>query len=215
MAKIIRFGNDSHQHTQQALPWYVTEQLDEEERAAMDAHLANCAACRRDLEVERELAAQFVSLPLNADVGWAAVRQRMDGQGKAGGLQKLGSALKDMLSRPTRLGWVMASQVLILVAAAGVAYIAMPRPSAAEYHALSAPPSYGSGNVIAMFRPDVPEQRLRSTLTAHDARIVDGPTPSGAYILRVPAGERAKILADLQQSKDLVLAQPIDAEPGP
>jgi hypothetical protein len=64
-----------------------------------------------------------------------------------------------------------------------------------------------------MFRPDVSEQQLRSMLLTHDARIVDGPTVAGAYILRVPDNERAKTLAEFQQSKDLVLAQPIDPEP--
>lgn len=213
MAKILRFGNDSHRHTQEALPWYVTDTLDDQERAAVDAHLASCAACRRDLEAERELAEQFVGLPLNADAGWAAVRSRMQGQGRPSGLHKLGLALTGWLARPARLGWIVASQALVLVAAT-VVYTALPQQPAAEYHALSAQPVSNAGNVIVMFRPDISEQRLRSTLAGHKASIVDGPTAAGAYVLRVPTGERARILADLQQSKDLVLAQPIDAEPG-
>jgi hypothetical protein len=42
---------------------------------------------------------------------------------------------------------------------------------------------------------------------------VDGPTASGAYILMVPDDRRAEALAQLQKSKAIALAQPIDAEP--
>jgi anti-sigma factor RsiW len=217
MAKILHFGNDSHRRAQEALPWYVTDRLDDNERAAVEAHLAGCAACRRDLEAERELAEQFVALPLNADAGWTAMRGRMEGgvqrRGRSTGFHKLGLAFSGWLARPARLGWIVASQALVLVAATA-AYLALPQQPSAEYHALSAQPVSKPGNVIVMFRPDISEQRLRSTLAAHKASIVDGPTAAGAYVLLVPVGERARILADLQQSKDLLLAQPIDAEPG-
>jgi anti-sigma factor RsiW len=212
MGKIIGFGSDRHRRTQEALPWYVTDRLEAAERAEIDEHLNTCAACRRDLEEERELAGHIVALPISADAGWEAVRRRMRGRGKARVPQRPLAALKDLLVRPTRMGWVLAGQALVIVAA-GTAFMALPRHSTAEYHALSAPPASRSGNVIAMFRPEVSERQLRSMLLAHDASIVDGPTASGAYILKVPDNERAKTLAEFQQSQDLVLAQPIDSEP--
>jgi hypothetical protein len=211
MGKIIGFGNDQHRDAQEALPWYVTEQLDAVERAKIDEHLITCAACRRDLETERELAAQIVTLPINADAGWEAVQRQMHGRSKSDSRRLLLPALKDLLFQPTRVGWVIAAQVLVMIVA-GSAYMTLPRHSAAEYHALSTPPAPRTGNVIAMFRPEVSEQQLRSMLLAHDASIVDGPTASGAYILKVPDDERTKTLAEFQQSKDLMLAQPIDAE---
>jgi hypothetical protein len=212
MGKIIGFGSDRHRQTQEALPWYVTDQLETAERAKIDEHLTTCAACRRDLEAERELAAHIIALPITADAGWESVRRQMHGQAK-GARRRLSSlTFKDLLLRPARAAWVVAGQVLVLVAA-GTAYVALPRHSTAEYHALSAPPATRAGNVIAMFRPQVSEQQLRSMLLSHHASIVDGPTASGAYILKVPDDERAKTLAELQQSKQLLLAQPIDSEP--
>jgi hypothetical protein len=211
MAKIIRFRGDRHRQTQVSLPWYVMNQLDDGERAEVEAHLADCAACRRELEVERELAAQVVSLPLNADAGWAAVSRRMHAQTHPSFIQRTAHALKRLFSRSNQLRWFVAVQLMVLVVV-GSAYVLTTRP-AAEYHALSDQPAYGAGNVIAIFRPDVSEQQFRATLIASGARLVDGPTASGAYVLRVPDGERAAILSRLQQNKDVVLAQPIDAEP--
>ncbi len=111
MAKIIRFGGDRHEETQEALPWYVTERLDAQERAEMEAHLDECAACRRDLEIERMLAAQVADLPFDADAGWMAMRRRLreEPRGFWAGLQRL-------FARPARLGWLVAGQALALVA---------------------------------------------------------------------------------------------------
>ena len=44
--------------------------------------------------------------------------------------------------------------------------------------------------MIVIFRPDVTEAELRGTLSGHDARIVDGPSASGAFALRVPDDRR-------------------------
>lgn len=212
MGKIIGFGSDRHRQVQEALPWYVTDQLDPAERSEVDAHLATCTACQRELASERELAAHVVALPINADAGWEAVRRQVRGRnsGKAPWFSL--SALKEPVFRPSHMGWVVASQVAVLVVAGSV-YMALPQQAAPEYHVLSAAPAPRAGNVIAMFRPDLSEEQLRAMLLTHNASIVDGPTASGAYILRVPDNARAKTLAEFQQSKDLVLAQPIDPEP--
>jgi anti-sigma factor RsiW len=154
MGKIIGFGSDRHRQVQEALPWYVTDQLAPAERAEVDEHLLTCAACRRDLAAERELAAHIVSLPINADAGWEAVRRRMQGRTRDKSPWHALSALKQMWLRPTHMGWVVASQVVVIMAA-GAVYMALPRQPTAEYHALSAAPTPRAGNVIAMFRPDV------------------------------------------------------------
>jgi anti-sigma factor RsiW len=210
MAKIIHFGADRHRQAQESLPWYVMGRLDEDERAQFEAHLADCAACRRDLETERELASDIVSLPLNADVAWAAVRPRLKAQGRMGALQKIGDTIERIAGRPSRVGWLVAAQVLVVVLAAG-AFTILPQRTRPEYHALSQQPAYAAGNLIAIFRPDISEAEFRDTLVASHARVVQGPTASGAWILSVPDGERPRILAGLQGNRNVVLAQQIDA----
>jgi len=45
MARIIPFKTDPHQETQTLLPWYVTGRLEDEDLAAVEAHLRDCPAC--------------------------------------------------------------------------------------------------------------------------------------------------------------------------
>ena len=69
--------------------------------------------------------------------------------------------------------------------------------------------------MIVTFRPDTSEQDLRNTLNESHARLVDGPTAADAYVLHVPAAERAAALVKLRQRANIVLAEPIDAAGAP
>ena len=85
----------------------------------------------------------------------------------------------------------------------------------AAYHALGAAPAPALGNVVVIFRPDTSERELRQTLVANHARLVDGPTAADAYVLHVPAAERAGALTRLRGRADIVLAEPIDSGAAP
>ena len=106
------------------------------------------------------------------------------------------------------MGWALAAaQGLALVAIGASLLTATPK---AAYHALGAAPSSASGNMLVMFDPDTSEGRFRDVLEANHARLVDGPTSSGAYVLHVPADERAAILTRMRERPDVALAEPID-----
>jgi hypothetical protein len=79
-----------------------------------------------------------------------------------------------------------------------------------SYRALSSTPPPQSANVIVMFRAETTEAELRSLLDANGARLVDGPTATDAYLLRVAPTSRAAALARLQADRHVVMAQPID-----
>jgi hypothetical protein len=85
-----------------------------------------------------------------------------------------------------------------------------PTPPTATYHALGAPPAAAAGNVLVMFRPDTPEASMRHVLQVADARLIDGPTTAGAYVLHVPLSERGQMLARLRARGEVTLAQPLD-----
>jgi len=211
MAKIIPLRSDPHRDTQADLPWYVTGQLDESERARVDEHLATCASCREDLESERLLANDIAKLPLNADAGWAELRRRMNSTPRQRRLQGQPIRTSRTLPRAGRIGWLIAAQAVVLAA---FAYTLAPGPSTETYHTLSSSETGEAANVIVIFRPDVTEAQLRATLTENRAQIVDGPTASGTFALRVPAEERGAIVASLQKDETIALAQPIDGGSG-
>jgi hypothetical protein len=51
---------------------------------------------------------------------------------------------------------------------------------------------------------------MRVILSSNSARLVDGPTVTGAYLLTVPAKRRAQVLARLQLENAISMAVPID-----
>jgi len=61
-----------------------------------------------------------------------------------------------------------------------------------------------------MFRPDTRDSDLRAALTKAGARVVDGPTASGAYVVRIAPANRAQALDGLRAMPQIVLAEPID-----
>ncbi len=213
MGHIIHMRGFPHRDTQELLPWYVTGHLDPKDLAAVEVHLANCAECREELEVERRLASAVTILPLDAEAGWSELRRRvMLAPPRQGIFQQAGSALRRALAWPGRFGWLLAGQVAL---ALSVVVMILPRSNPAPYRTLGAAAMQPSGNVIVIFRPDTSEADLRRTLYASRARLVDGPTAAGAYLLQVPAAERISIIAALQTQPNVVLAQPVDAEARP
>ena len=218
---IIPLRGDPHQRIQSLLPWFVTERLDTAERIEVEAHLSTCPECRAEERLERRLAAEVAAMPMDVEQSWARLRARLERPPvmPAARLGRLAAAWRDLgrslRGGPPWMGWAMAAQALVMVLLLGVVW---PRqgPAGARadhapaYHALSAAPSPRPGNVVVMFRPDTSERDLRSALVADQARLVDGPTAAGAYVLSVPAARRGAVLAALRQRPGVAMAEPID-----
>jgi len=213
MGNIIRLPRDRHHECQLLLPWYVTDRLDAEDRARVEAHLRACERCRADLRLEQQLEAEFPGLPIDAEHGWAQMRRRIEEASERetvrGRLAALGRAAGALprASAPW-LGWAAAAGMAVFSFAGALA----PRPQpAAPYHALSSPAPRASGDIVVVFRPDAREQTMAEAIRASGARLADGPTAAGAYVLRVPAAERDRALLTLRARDAVALAEPIDA----
>jgi len=200
MARIIPFQRDRHREIQMLLPWYGRGLLPEDERAEVAAHLAGCAGCAAELAAEQTLAAELAGLPTGADDGW--------------------SRLSDRLAPPRRRApaslriapvWAAAA-ALIVAALLGLAGVVGVRGlEAPRYQTLSAPAPREAAAMVVVFRPDATEADLRRVLTQAGARLVDGPTASGAYVLKTPRPHVAQALASLRRQPQVVVAQPLDA----
>jgi len=206
MTNIIRLHGDPHQQIEALLPWYVSATLDAEETALVECHLAECAACRAELESERALAAEIANLPPETDQSWSALRARIEVPSPARGLGGAG-----WLRRPAAAGWAMAASLAMVGA---VLWLAA-NPAKPAYHTLSAPAAPAPGNVVVIFKPTTSEQEMRTVLGRSHARLVDGPTASDAYVLHVASAERAAALSQLRADAHVVLAEPIDGDTRP
>jgi hypothetical protein len=208
MAEIIRLRGSPHEQAQQLLPWYVNGTLEADEAALVEAHLAECAECRADLAAEQALSREVAALPLDVEHAWSALSDRIDA---AGPPRRLAEPVP-FLRRKVAIGWALGGP---LAAAAAVAFAVAivpgaPSPVGETYRALGSAPTAAPGNALVMFRPDARDSDLRAALTKAGARIVDGPTASGAYVVRIAPAIRAQALGGLRATPQIVLAEPID-----
>jgi hypothetical protein len=211
MGNVIHFSGDIHQQVQSLLPWYVNDTLDEDEGAAVEAHLAECAECRRDLLTEKALGSEVSLASMDVDQGWATMRDRIAGHAPAAPLPANVVPLrrKSLFRRPIPMGWALGAQAAALALVVGGMRLGQPAPDPV-YHALGSAPLPAAGNMIVIFRPDATEQALRDALVGNHASLVGGPTDSNAYILHVDDAKRPTALAALRANRQIVLAEPID-----
>ena len=208
MAEIIRLRGSPHEQAQQLLPWYVNGTLDAGETAMVEAHLADCADCRADLAAERVLARDVAALPIDVEHAWSALSDRIDAEGPP---RRLAEPVP-FLRRKVAMGWALGGP---LAAAAAVAFAVAvvpgaPSPAGETYRALGSAPTAQPGNALVMFKPDARDSDLRAALIKAGARVVDGPTATGAYIVRIAPEGRGQAIDDLRATPQVELAEPID-----
>lgn len=194
--------HDAHAQAQLLLPWRVNGTLEAGEAALFDAHLETCAECRADFEANLALREKYATLPLEPQ---SAVRQPI----RARQASKIASASRfGFLGRASR-SWAVPAAVA--AAAAVVVFLALPSDGQKDdYHLLASDAGARHGNAIVLFAPDTAERDLRAALNRAGAKLVDGPTASGAYVVELSASQRAAALEHLRASRHVVLAEPID-----
>jgi hypothetical protein len=219
VAHIIPFDDARHREAQLNLPWYVMGELGAPERARLEAHLAVCPECQADLQFEYRLRTEYQRAPLGVPQEGV---QPAPGADAPDALPKLSWRAvrrwifaRDAASRLTSRFWLSAAVAVQSVLIVGLVALAATRVAEPSFRALGASPSAGqtTANIVVIFQPGATAEDLRLTLTASNARIVDGPSAAGAYFLRVQDGERDAALATLRNSAAVASAQPIDQEP--
>ena len=203
MGTIIPLRDDAHDEAQKLLSWYANGTLTESETARVGAHLETCEECRADLVAEHAIGGRVTGLSLDVDHGWAAMQRRM--------AATPASRPSPWYARRVPLGWALGIQAVAaaLIVAVLVPGRTLPAPSPL-YRALGTAPVAATGNLVVMFSANTSEAELRTAFDGISARIVDGPTVTGAYVLRVPDQARDKALAQLRGDSHVALAEPVD-----
>ena len=204
----------AHDEAEELLPWYATGQLDEADRARVDAHLSSCAYCRQQLAVERRLIDEFQAMSPEVESGWGRLKARIESPARAAPVaiarplparSGILAGLWATLSRPAVATLAVAQLAFVVVA--GSVLLSLSRPS---YRALGSAPPPASANLIVMFRADATVEDVRSSLHLAGASIVDGPTSADAYLLHVAPQQRQAALKRLQSDANVQMAEPID-----
>jgi hypothetical protein len=207
-----------HHESEELLPWYATGQLEGDELALVEQHLSGCAICRRQLAFERRMVDEFAAMVPQIDSGWARLKQRLEAPAptepnvvvvpRERWTDKVATdaaALWQTVTRPAIAA--LAAAQLAFVGIAGTLLYSLSQPA---YQTLGSTPPPQSANVIAMFSPDTSETQISHLLRSNGAALVGGPTPTDAYLLRVPAASRQSVLTRLRADRHVLLAQPID-----
>lgn len=91
----VKLDDPEHEAAQALLPWYAADRLDAADSAAVRRHLADCAACRAELDFERRVQAA-AALPggrVGVDQRGAAGPATATGPNFAGGLAAAGPTI--------------------------------------------------------------------------------------------------------------------------
>ncbi len=216
---MFRLDSESgHRACHKLLPWYVNGTLEPAERAAVERHLDDCDACRRDVSSLEELRGCVRAAPESADAAAAArgLRQVLDRIDAGAGSRGAGGRTWQDVRLAVR--WALAGQAAAILALLTlVLWPAAPETAPglpASYRTLSDPPAAsGQGEdagatLRVVFGDGVTEAELRRLLRSVGGDIVAGPSAVGVYTLRLPApGDEA--LERLRADPRVRLAEPV------
>ena len=220
--RVVQLGTDLHQKVQALLPWYVGATLDEEERAHVEAHIAECPRCQAELAWERDVQAAYAQSSTpgaspDVDQGFALLRERIAADASPRKDDGLLARLKaQWRATPAWTRWTVAGQC-VAVAALGSMLLIAPAPDPA-FRALGEPASASGaagGNLIVRFRPEATEQEMRRVLRENEARLVYGPTATDAYLLAVPAGLESEAVKRLRNERAVLLVESLNGRAAP
>ena len=213
--QILKLEPDPHAVVQRLLPWYLTGRLETAEHDVVEAHLAQCPECRAELETERQwqLLQPGHGAQVDIEDGWARMRARLGGDAMPAPAvtRRRGWLPPGWRSgmRPPARAWAAPAMLSVALLAA-LGYTLRPQPLAAEYHTLAAPAEAGATAVVR-FRPDATEAQIRQGLKDSGARLVDGPTVSDAYVVRLPREHYAAALDKLRKAPGVALVEALES----
>ena len=181
------------------LPWYLNGTLREEERRQVDQHLSSCEACRAELDELAQLKVQLHEVYAAQSEPSTQIQQAVLTQVKLEASTKQAKSVTD----PQWLNglddwfrslfvprWAPALAVTLLVAQLGLLLWSMARLTPSDQvmtRGLGSP----TVRLRVVFQETTSERQIRSLIQGMHGRIVDGPTQDGAYIMELPAGDRA------------------------
>lgn len=204
--RVIKFEGSVHAEADRLLPWYVNGTLADDERLQVEQHLVECAQCQREAAWLRTVQEEFAS----GDADSEASSKTQHLHRRMGTRSRTWPSPSAWRRRGKQLAWLAAVQAAVIFAL-GVTLFQQQHDS---YHTLSAPNDKGS-LLVVVFDARITEAQLRQLVRTNDARIVGGPTASGAYIVRVPDTREAAARKMLLGSGQVTLVEDLGSGANP
>jgi anti-sigma-K factor RskA len=209
--RILKFEGSVHAQADRILPWLVNGTLDDDERAQVEQHVNECAQCQREVAWLRTLHAQYRNDSTEAgDLSRATRRLRHRVEAENARTVMPTPLPSTWRRRGRRLALLAALQAVVIIGM-GMALLQERHPT---YHTLSAPTGKGS-LLVVVFDPHISEAQMRQLIRAGDARIVGGPTDSGAYLLSVPDERASTVKKMLHDSPAVTMVENLQSGGNP
>ncbi|MBI1771951.1 MAG: zf-HC2 domain-containing protein [Burkholderiales bacterium] len=204
----------THSQVQDLLPWYVVNTLQPDEQQLVRTHLQTCVACQDDLQWQLKLKTGEPVASTAPDVERALARllPRLDAQVQPNRAKTDNNFMARLLSMfktdgktSTRWGTaVMAAQSAVIVGL--IALIALPKQDDSNYRVLGSG-ERSSGNIVVVFKPETTVKDIQRIMAMNDARIIDGPTVTNAYLLNVPDTRLTQSIKELRTETGIELVE--------
>ncbi len=222
-------------HIESLIPWYVTNQLCEDELVKVQHHIDDCADCAKIVEEERKIAIFIQEREANKiPSDWKIFQQQLlnfdlehpnpmtvqsDSEIKKSPHNIIRFPIlrktKIFISKPKTLGFIITAQ-----AAALFAIILTPDTNVFNnianeddqiYNTLSSDQTEPNQNIniVMQFDPSLTIEELNTLLNNNKIKIISGPTSTNAYRVKVP---NDITLETLRSHENILIAEPISAE---
>ncbi len=191
-----------HDSVDALLPWYINGTLSSEEDSQVEKHMETCLQCRAaitELQGLQHVVQQSTDIGLVEQQNLQGVLSRIESRIDQAPAElvtrrkherrreplakKISDFWAAFMALPGGWRYTVVAQFLLLVLVFGVTF---DRPSMDPvFTTLSAPTEEATNNVRirVVFAEDVLLRDIRNLLVDAQTRIVDGPTPSGVYML--------------------------------
>jgi hypothetical protein len=200
--RVLPFDASSHASADALLPFYVNATLRGEELAFVEQHVRTCEKCQHEVDWLRRIFAELGALQDSARTGIAL-----------GSLRGIPSNRKPRIQErfratPIWARWLLAAQ-LAAIAILGTSLATDDRVASYRTLGVSNPSTQVRDAFAVMFDPSVTESEMRQIMLRVGARVVDGPTRTGVFVLEVPEGRAVQALQVLRAEPAVRLAEPL------
>jgi hypothetical protein len=220
--RIVRLDGDEHDFVQLLLPWIDSGCLDSAESARVNAHLIHCPRCRTDVAWRRGVRkaspgprppAGIVHSQAAVEPAWPTLRGPTGSRGRAEPRRAMVTPATTRISRAGACWWrwVLALQSAVIAGLVVLVVGLLPRDGPQRAPGGGVQP--GAASVAVVFKPDANEQQIREALRDSDARVVDGPTSTGAYLVGVAPASQVAAIEQLRRNGSVLRVESLDAGP--
>jgi len=194
------------------IPWYVNASIGDGERQRVDAHLRACAACRGELQLQRQI---YEAMTADPGVEYMPTSSLKRLQARLDGIEATPAGARERaVDRPDRRSlpwqWSMAASIAVIavalsILATGVWTHFRVRAPAPDYYTVTSPAPRAPHEAIrAVFAPTTTLTQLQAILDESQLRIIAGPTEAGVYSLAANSKRPVSSSLALLRKHDLV-----------